>query len=69
MTHEQQLSGWKSPALIRWEEAQGRQAADDAFDPFQMPETRTDLERMTYADRCRVYRDDRERYARLTAET
>lgn len=66
---EQELTGWKSPAVARWEEAQRRQAADDAFDPFQMPETRADLARMVYADRCRVYREDPDRYARLTAET
>ncbi|MEU2719736.1 hypothetical protein [Streptomyces smyrnaeus] len=65
----EQLTGWKSPAVTRWEEQQARKAAEAEVDRFRTPETRGDLDRMTFADRCRVYLEDQPRYQRLMGST
>ncbi|MFE5827536.1 hypothetical protein ACFQ7B_38080 [Streptomyces erythrochromogenes] len=60
--------GYVSPAYLRWAEQVERDARPLA-ETFTLPTTTAELDGMTYADRLRVYTEDRALYDRLTGHT
>lgn len=54
-----------SPSYRRWAEQVERDARPPA-DTFRLPATAAELDALSYADRVRVYTDDRVLYDRLT---